>query len=301
MSAPMDFHTAASLRFQVGARTLLAVPRRFVRTSWSLDDVLASAVRALPPLGRADGYWLTSLPEAALDRFAGTDHVAYVRQRYLRYWVDLTIEHAQWHAGLSANTRQTLRRKARRLADDRRLDVRAYRTPAQIAEFHALARPLSARTYQERLLDAGLPDQADMLVLPASMDAVRAWLLLFRGEPIAYLCCGGDGDTLRYDFVGHDPAFNHYSPGAVLQAEALRQLFSDRFRRFDFTEGEGQHKRQLATHGEPCVDLLLLRPTHLNRMLLAALTAFDRLAALGKRLAQRGLAKRIGDRVRRAC
>ena len=29
---------------------------------------------------------------------------------------------------------------------------------------------------------------------------------------------------------------------------------------FDFTEGEGQHKRQFATGGVDCVDLLLLRP-----------------------------------------
>jgi hypothetical protein len=61
--------------------------------------------------------------------------------------------------------------------------------------------------------------------------------------------------------VGHDPAFNDLSPGAVLQLEAMRDCSPRPLRRFDFTEGEGQHKRQFATGGVACVDLLLLRPT----------------------------------------
>ena len=69
------------------------------------------------------------------------------------------------------------------------------------------------------------------------------------------------GDTVIYAHVGHDPAFNDLSPGAVLQLEAMRDLFDEGgFARFDFTEGEGQHKRQFATGGVACVDLLLLRP-----------------------------------------
>ncbi|WP_334000465.1 GNAT family N-acetyltransferase [Sphingomonas aurantiaca] len=46
------------------------------------------------------------------------------------------------------------------------------------------------------------------------------------------------GESLRYDHVGHDPAHNDLSPGAVLQVEAMRDLFAEaRFARFDFTEG----------------------------------------------------------------
>ena len=296
----MAFTQTAPIRFHIGARTLLSLPRQMVRLAWSLDDVLARRARSLPPLGRADGYLLTSVPESLL-QFVGADGlIAHRRQRYVRYHVDLTIGRAAWEAHLSANTRQSLRRKAKRLASGGRLDVRGYRTPAEIAEFHALARPLSALTYQERLLDAGLPERADVLTFAASSDAVRAWLLLHEDAPIAYLCCGADGDTLRYDHVGHDPAFGDRSPGTVLMREALASLFGDRFARFDFTEGEGQHKRQFATGGTPCADLLLLRPTVANRIALAALAAFDGAAASAKKAARGGLAKRLGDAIRRA-
>ena len=302
MTAPITFAVLMPLRFQIGARTLLALPRRFVRLAWSLDDVLTGREqRRLPPLGRADGYCLTSLPEAGLGAVATAGFIAHVRQRYLRHYVDLTMGRAAWEAGLSANTRQSIRRKARRLAGAAGAPhVRVYRTPAEIRTFHALARPLSARTYQERLLDTGLPDMPELLATAAADDAVRAWLLFHEGVAIAYLCCGAEGDTLRYDHVGHDPDYAKLSPGAVLQAEALRGLFGDRFGRFDFTEGEGQHKRQLATGAVPCVDLLLFRRTPANRAALLALAGFDRAVALAKRLAQRGLAKRLADRVRRA-
>ena len=69
-------------------------------------------------------------------------------------------------------------------------------------------------------------------------------------------------------------------------AEALADLFGDRFAWFDFLEGDGQHKRQFATGGTECLDLLMLRPTIANRVVLAALGKFEG----GVGLARRGLA-----------
>ena len=303
MSAPALFATETPLRFQIGARTLLSLPMRLRRVAWSLDDVLAGHNRVLPPLGGADGFLLTSVPEALIGEVGAAGMVRHVRQRYDRHHLDLTIGHVAWAAQLSANTRQGLRRKTKRLAGGGKLDVRVHRRPDEIAAFLKRARRLSAMSYQERLLDAGLPDTEAFHAIAAALaeaDSVRAWLLLHDGVPIAYLWCTADGDTLRYDHVGHDPAYAHLSPGAVLHAEALRQLFSDRFRLFDFTEGEGQHKRQLATGGTSCADIVLLRPTIPNRVALAAVSGFDKAVALGKRVAQRGVAKRLGDWVRRA-
>ena len=80
--------------------------------------------------------------------------------------------------------------------------------------------------------------------------------------------------------------------------EAFRDLFAEgRFARFDFTEGEGQHKRQFSTGGVPCLDLLLLRPSVANRVTTAALGGFNRAVAGGKAVAQavgvEGLAKKL--------
>jgi CelD/BcsL family acetyltransferase involved in cellulose biosynthesis len=152
------------------------------------------------------------------------------------------------------------------------------------------------------LLDAGLPEDAASvahLSALAAADELRAWLLLIGGAPVAYLCCTAQGTALRYDHVGHDPAWSELSPGTVLHAAAMRDLFEDRFARFDFTEGEGQHKRQFATDGVACVDLLLLRPTLANRATLAALAGFDGMMARAKRAAGHPRVAALAKRVRR--
>lgn len=274
------------LKFQIGARTLAAIPRRLVRMPYALDDVLASAEPALPPLDeRAHGYLVTSLPEALLPALARRGMIAFVRQRYARYFVDLAAGEGAWRASLSGQMRSTLKRKAKKLAQANggALDIRAYRNPDAIAAFHPLARAVSATTYQERLLGSGLPSDPGKLIARAAADEVRAWLLLLDGAPIAYLCCQADGATLRYDFVGHDPDYGALSPGTVLMERALGDLFGDRFAAFDFTEGEGQHKRGFATGGVACCDVLLLRPTAANHAVVAAIGGFDALMAAAKR------------------
>ncbi len=298
--------TRLPLRFQVGARTLFAVERQLVRVPLSLDEALAARAPALPPLDRdADGYAITSLPDSQLATVATGGLFAFVRQRYTRYFIDLTTGFDAYLATLSANTRSGIKRKAKKLAQASggSLDVRRFRTPSEIEAFHAVARDLSRKTYQAKLLGGGLPEDARfvqaMLALAAA-DAVRAWLLYVEGQPVAYLYCPIESGTVRYDHVGHDPDFGELSPGSVLQMEAMRDLFDEGcHRRFDFTEGEGQHKRQFATGGVGCVDLLLLRPTVTNRATVAALGAFDRAMARAKQVVATNGLQRVARSLRR--
>jgi len=293
--------TAVALKFQVGARTLASVRRRLTRVALSLDDVLTHHAPVLPPMNDGDGYLVTSLPETLAAAVQGRGLVAVVRQRYTRFHTDLTMGHDAWFARLSGSARSTLKRKTKK-AEAAGMEIRTYRRPEELDAFYPLARAVSAKTYQERLLDAGLPEDAASLrhlhVLAAA-DDLRAWLLLIGGVPAAYLCCTAQGSALRYDHVGHDPALNDLSPGTVLQAAAMRQLFDDRFARFDFTEGEGQHKRLFSTGGVACVDLLLLRPTLANRATLAALTAFDGAMARAKRATRHPALAAIARKIRR--
>lgn len=292
--------TAVALKFQVGARTLASVRRELVRVGLTLDEVLAGRPPVLPP-APGDGYLVTSLPAALVDAIPAQGRIVRVRQRYTRFYTDLTIGHDAWLAGLSGSARSTLKRKTKRLAAAG-MSVRRYRTADAFDAFYPLARTVSATTYQERLLDAGLPEDAAAVAhlrALAAADALRAWLLLIDDRPVAYLCCTAQGSALRYDHVGHDPAFGDLSPGTVLQAEAFRDLFADRFRHFDFTEGEGQHKRQFASGGVACVDLLLLRPSLANRATLGALTAFDGAMARAKAAARHPRVAALAKRVRR--
>ncbi|QNQ08056.1 GNAT family N-acetyltransferase [Sphingomonas alpina] len=301
------------LRFQIGARTLASIQRRMVRVPMTLDDVLEGRLPALPPLGRdAHGYQITSLPEASRGAMmqAGGGMIAFVRQRYTRHYADLTIGHDDWLATMSPNARSGMKRKAKKVAtvSGGALDVRRFRTPDEMAVFHDIARRISARTYQEKLLGSGLPDDAAFLRQMYSMaaaDAVRGWLLYVAGEPAAYLYCPVVNGTVRYEYVGHDPAFNELSPGGVLHMEAMRDLYAEggaegKLKHFDFTEGEGQHKRQFATGGVACLDLLLFRPSVVNRLTIVALGSFDRTTALGKTVVQKLGLGNLAKKLRRA-
>ncbi len=291
-----------ALPLRIGARTLGTLRRRLVRRPLSLEDALTETAPTLAPLGpRDDGYLVTALPAQRLaEVMAGRPELrAFVRQRYRRGYARLDQDFETYLDGFSARSRATCRRKLRRLAERSggAIDVREYADEDGLRRFHALARAVSEKTYQERLLEAGLPDGpeaiAEMLALAAAGRA-RGWLLFLGGRPIAYLYAPAQGLTLIYAYLGYDPDFAELSPGTVLQLEAMRLLMAERrFRLFDFTEGEGQHKRLFASGGVDCVDLLLVRRSAANLLAGYTLTAFDGAVALAKRVAGEGLARRL--------
>lgn len=285
-----------ALPFRIGARTVGQVRRRLVHRPLSLAEALSGVEPVLPPLGEdSDGYFLTSLPVEAVDRVrsAFPELRAHVRQRYGRAFVALDCGFEAYLERFSAKSRSGLKRKVRRFAERSggSLDLRRYSAPEEMAEFHRHARAVSALTYQERLLDAGLPeDSLPDMVERASRDEVRGWVLFLNGRPVSYLHAPAEGETLIYAHLGYDPAAAELSPGTVLQFEAIRQLMEERrFRLFDFTEGEGQHKSRFATGSVDCVDLLLLRPRFGNFAAAASLGVFD--ASVG---AVRNAADRLG-------
>lgn len=295
--------SASTLKLQVGARTLASFPRQLKRVALSLDEALAAVSPMFPMLDPGDdGYLVTSLPD---DVPLSWDGLIVERQRYTRWFVNLSAGEAAWRAGLSAQARSGMKRKAKKLAaaGGGALDVRRFRTPEEMAAFHPVARAVAETTYQERLMAAGLPGDAAFVARMKRLsgeDAARGWLLYVGEVPAAYLWCSVQGSALRYDYVGHDPAYAALSPGSVLMAEALRELFADRFARFDFTEGEGQHKRALATGGVACRDLLLLQPTIANRAAVAAVGGFDAAMRVAKRAAAHPALSAVARRVRRA-
>lgn len=282
-----------ALPLRIGARTLLTLRRRLVRRRLTLDEALGGGMPALPPLAAEDdGYLVTALPAALADGLAARHGglKPFVRQRYRRSYARLDLDFDAYLGGFSAKSRSTCRRKLKKLAERSggALDLRCYRTEDEIGVFYEQARAVSATTYQERLLDSGLPAGEEALKAMRALaraDRARGWLLFLDGAPIAYLWAPAEGFTLIYAHLGHDPDFAEHSPGTVLQLDAMRQLMAEKaFRLFDFTEGEGQHKSLFATGGVDCVDLLLVRPTVGNLLAAYALTGFDRAVALAKRV-----------------
>ena len=285
---------AVPIGFTIGSRRLLPVRRRLVSVAWDLPALLAGAQPAIPPLpDRADGYRLLSVPEEGIGavRSAVAGYALELRQAYSRHFIDMGGGFDAYFAKFSGKTRSTLARKARKIEKEcgGTLDVRAYRTPSEIEEFLALAAPVSERSYQERLLGAGLPRDAaarEAAAAFAAEDRLRAFLLFIGGRPVSYLWLTAGGGVLRYDHLGYDPDFAQLSPGTVLQLEALKQLFAEGlFTHFDFTEGDGPHKRLFATGSVRCATMLALRPTAANRLLRWSASAFDRTVAGASALA----------------
>jgi CelD/BcsL family acetyltransferase involved in cellulose biosynthesis len=289
---------AARIRFTIGGWTVLSLKRRLRYVHHDLDQILNDDPPSWPELDRDDDGWrIYSLPVGRIDEVrarypAWLIHDSY---RYDRYYIDMAGGFDQYYAKFSSRTRSTLTRKLRKVAalSGGEIDVRAFRSPGEIAEFLDIAGALSARTYQERLMDAGLPrDQAaraHALDL-AARDGVRAFLLFVGGAPISYLYLPVRNDILTYAYLGFDAGYAELSPGTVLQIEALRRLFAEeRYRYFDFTEGEGAHKRLFGTGHVACATITVLKPGLSNWAALRGVELFD--AAVG---GAAGLAERIG-------
>lgn len=286
------------LNFQIGEWRLLSVPCRLS----VIECERVPPLDALPPLGEAQGYLLKGL-EAPLDRAALATKAGWfhrVLREYPRHLVDMTTSYEDYLAKFSGKTRSTLKRKLRKFQElsGGTIDWREYRTPDELAVFLALAQDLSAKTYQERLLDAGLPTSIafrQKALDYAAKGQVRAYLLFLDKKPVSYLYLPLEGDCAIYAYLGYDPAHAEHSPGTVLHLLASERLFADpAVATFDFTEGAGQHKQMFATHSKQCVDIVLLKSTLSMRVLTGAHAAFARSeAAVARMLDALGLKRRL--------
>lgn len=287
---------AVPIRFVVGSRKLFEVPRQLGTISMSLEALIAGDVPQLDDAQKAgEGLRCLSFPAAFL-RDAGQQFQNYVIggvQSYPRHYIDMRGTFDGYMERFSGKTRSTLRRKQRKLAElaGGNYEVEEFGLPDEIERFLAEAIPLSRRTYQARLLDAGLPEgeaaQSGARALAAA-DRLRAYLLRIEGKAIAYLYLPIEGETLVYAYLGYDPDHAASSPGTVLQLEALEKLFKEnRFRYFDFTEGEGAHKAMFSTDHVPACSFFLLKRSLGNRLLLGSLDLFDGSVAQAKQLAGR--------------
>jgi CelD/BcsL family acetyltransferase involved in cellulose biosynthesis len=236
---------------------------------------------------------------------AGDKVLRYVFALYTRYHTDLAGDFEGYLAKFSAKSRGTLRRKVRRFSElGGGCGMRAYKRPDDMAQFHARAREVSARTYQERLLDAGIPAEPEFLeelIGLAASDSVRAYVLFLHGTAIAYLCCLSNNGVLLYSYLGYDPQHADLSPGTVLQYLAFQSLFAEqRFRALDFTEGQGEHKKFFATHQTLCADIGYFPDFVSARFWIGLHRAFDRTSvAAASILAKVGLKARLKRLLRR--
>jgi CelD/BcsL family acetyltransferase involved in cellulose biosynthesis len=273
------------------------------RIEKSLDESIA----AILPLLQSHGViMLPSYPVTA------PPAPVTLTRRYIRYNLGTSNHYLIDLAGSSFDSylqrlprhhRHEIQRKLRRYlrASGGPIEFRAYSTPQEARRFYTLARTLSGKTYQDRLLGRGLPDTDDFRVElgeHAARGTFRGYLLCHREQPIAFGYCAALGDCLRFLFTGYDPQFAAWSPGIVLVHEMLRSIAGEGcFTMLDFGSGEAQYKRQFATASRLCATVFFLRPTpgHLIKVLghRGCIAASDGCAAAAERFGIKARLKRL--------
>jgi CelD/BcsL family acetyltransferase involved in cellulose biosynthesis len=300
-----------SLRFSLSDKTLLA-PRLWLQVcEIGLTNEVQPAMELQPPSDalepESQGFLIRSMPIATTQptvrRFP--EYLCYVSTQYRRYYIDLRQSFGDYQKKFSAKTRATITRKVRRYAEycGRNDCWKVYKAPDEIHEFFKFARIVSAKTYQEKLLNAGLPESEEFLRTIESLakdGRVRGYLLFDGEQPVAYLYCPIHDGTLQYQYLGYDPAYAKWSVGTVLQWYALESIFAEgNCGIFDFTEGQSEQKRLFSTHNVQCMNVFFLRRTLRNTLLVLAhvsVSAFSRWS--GETIDRFGLRNKIRKLIR---
>ncbi|MEY3121915.1 MAG: hypothetical protein RI993_740 [Pseudomonadota bacterium] len=221
----------------------------------SLDVIVTRSHPVEAPLPK-----ISALPQA----------IRYVPASYQRYWVSMEDTFDVYLKKFSAKSRNTLMRKIKKFTEfsGGEIDWREYRKPDEMQIFHQLGLEVSRKTYQERLLDCGLPAEQsflDKIIELAKEDNAHGYILFHQKKPVAYIFCPIQEGVALYEYVGHDPDYQQWSPGTLLQYFALQRLFATgNVKIFDFTEGEGAHKAFFSTHSQYCADIYYFRQTLKN-------------------------------------
>lgn len=296
------------LYYRLSDLTLGCVTRRLAHRSFD-PTAVPETVIDVPAVPETEGWLLEGLPapwESSLSSFKNT-WLVYCKARYNRHVADLSGGFNKYMGKFSAKTRSTLRRKLRKFAEASGGEIkwRSYREPDHMAEFYRLARELSRKTYQERLLKVGFPESDTFLanlIQRAELGAVRGYVLFLDDAPVSYLYLPIQGERAIYTFLGYDPKAAKLSSGTVLHLLAIKELCaSEEVRYLDFTQGEGQQKEMFGTFSVPCVDLLLLRQSLRNQILITTHAYWGSLEkGIGNALDQVGVKKIIKSSLRRA-
>jgi CelD/BcsL family acetyltransferase involved in cellulose biosynthesis len=184
-----------------------------------------------------------------------------------------------WHeyrATLSANTREWLERKPRKV--ERELGAKVEQVPAQ----EVVAEYLRMRQMQEKRFGERFPSRSDRRM----RDLMLAWLpladrlgylrmlrLQVSGRTIGVLLGFSYSDTYYYYSSGFEsaPEFGRYSLGACLLAGALRQGIEQRLDWFDLLRGDYAYKKRFRTEAKPNYRIMAFRSALRSRAMQLAL------------------------------
>ena len=300
------------MKFALGERTLFRVnftlAVKVAHFTELAEDAYCTWSQWSSVPASVDGVLIRSQPVSRrlsrLSRFP--DSIRYVPAQYQRYYLEFGQSFADYLQKFSSQTRSKRKKEVRKFAESAggSIDIREYRTPDEVREFMRHARELSRKTFQERLLDAGLPASEEFqrhILDQAAKGKVRAYLLFHAGLPASYLLNEiRDPGIVISLYTGYEPQFRSLSPGTIVYYLAFEKLFAESgLHMLDFTEGEGTHKQFFATASKQCADIYFFRSTFKIRTLLYTHSAIDFISrSVVKLLDNVGLKARIKKLIR---
>lgn len=93
--------------------------------------------------------------------------------------------------------------------------------------------------------------------------------MFHHGRPVSYVLLRSAEGVLLYEYLGYDPSYGKWSIGSVLHRLMIEELFREaEYRILDFTEGEGEQKRQFGSQNTLCANVYCLKPTMRLKVLL---------------------------------
>ena len=202
--------------------------------------------------------------------------IRYIPEKYEHYGIVVDGTFEQYIAGLHPKARHELLRKFKKFNSNFKTAkmFREFRLPEEVNEYYTLALEVSQKTYQHRLLHAGLPEEdshkRESIEL-AKHDQFRGSMLSDGTRPIAYGYCLAQGSSLFYVHTGYDPQYRQWSPGAVLLYHIIEMFFAEgRYGVLDFGSGDASWKKDYSTSSVRCARAYYFRKTPHNASFLIA-------------------------------
>jgi CelD/BcsL family acetyltransferase involved in cellulose biosynthesis len=217
------------------------------------------------------------LPRLRLTR----EGIVYVPLHYTHYYIDLSGTFDDYLAKFNAKSRYNMKREVRLFCElsGRDEPVREFSHAGEIDQFLADAAEISAKTYQQRLANNGLPhDDAFRRRLEklSPTGGWRGYILYDKSKPVAYFYGACREGILTAEWLGFDPQYRRFSPGGVLLYFIVRRLYAQgRYRMLDFGHSEAEYKRHHSTGSLAAADIHYFRLTARNLLLVLAHAAAD--------------------------
>jgi CelD/BcsL family acetyltransferase involved in cellulose biosynthesis len=200
----------------------------------------------------------------------------------------LGIHGASWEdflAGRSANLREQVRRRERRLARAHDLRFRLADDPRRLDQDLDVLFALHQARFGERSRAFATTHRAfhrDFAARALELGRLRLWFAEVDGRPVAAWYGFRFAGAESFYQSGRDPAWERWSLGFVLLVHTIREAFRDGMREYRFLRGDEPYKSRFADR-DTGLETLALAPGAAGQTAISAATALAHWP-LGRRL-----------------